>query len=55
MAVEIRHADHVAPYIRKKLTITSPTSRGRSVGTVHLWTEAAELVKYFPEVIVIIR
>jgi hypothetical protein len=33
-AVRIRHADHVAPSIRKKLAITSPTSGGRSVGIV---------------------
>jgi hypothetical protein len=33
-AVGIRHADHAAPYIRKKLAITSPTSGGRSVGIV---------------------
>jgi hypothetical protein len=30
-AVGIRHADHVAPSILKKLAITSPTSGGRSV------------------------
>jgi hypothetical protein len=30
-AVRIRHADHVAPSIRKKLTITSPTSGDPSV------------------------
>jgi hypothetical protein len=29
MAVGIRHADHVATSIRKKLAITSPTSGGR--------------------------
>jgi hypothetical protein len=28
-AVGIRHADHVAPSIRKKLAIASPTSGGR--------------------------
>jgi hypothetical protein len=33
-AVGIRHADHVASSIRKKLAITSPTSGGRSVGIV---------------------
>jgi hypothetical protein len=32
--VGIRHADHVAPSIRKKLTITSPTSGCRSVGII---------------------
>jgi hypothetical protein len=41
-AVGIRHADHVAPSIRKKLALTSLTSGGRSVGIVHLRTEAAE-------------
>jgi hypothetical protein len=35
-AVGIRHADHVAPSIRKKLAITSPTSGGYSVGIVSL-------------------
>jgi hypothetical protein len=34
MAVRIRHADHV--------TLTSPTSGGRSVGIVRLRTEATE-------------
>jgi hypothetical protein len=38
--VGIRHADHVAPSIRKKLALTSLTSGGRSVGIVRLWTEA---------------
>jgi hypothetical protein len=28
----IRHVSHVTPSIRKKLTLTSPTSGGRSVG-----------------------
>jgi hypothetical protein len=32
--VGIRHADHVAPSIRKKLALTSLTSGGRSVGIV---------------------
>jgi hypothetical protein len=31
-ALGIRHADHVAPSIRKRLVIISPTSCGRSVG-----------------------
>jgi hypothetical protein len=39
-AVGIRHADHVAPSIRKKLALTSLTSGGRSVGIVRLRTEA---------------
>jgi hypothetical protein len=42
MAVGIRHADHVAPSIRKTLTLTSLTSGGRSVGIVRLRTEATE-------------
>jgi hypothetical protein len=33
-AVGIRHADHVAPSIRKKFAITSLTIGGRSVGIV---------------------
>jgi hypothetical protein len=41
-AVEIRHADHVAPSIRKKLAITSPTSGGRSAGIVRSRTQATE-------------
>jgi hypothetical protein len=40
--VGIRHADHVAPSIRKKLALTSVTSGGRSVGIVRLRTEATE-------------
>jgi hypothetical protein len=42
MTVEIRHADHVAPSIRKMLELTSPTIGGRSVGVVRLRTRAAE-------------
>jgi hypothetical protein len=41
-AVGIRHADDVAPSIRKKLALTSLTSDGRSVGIVRLRTEAME-------------
>jgi hypothetical protein len=41
-AVGIRHADHAAPSIRKKLTITSPTSGGRSVGIVRSRTQTME-------------
>jgi hypothetical protein len=40
--VGIRHADQVAPFIRKKLALTSLTSGGRSVGIVHLRTEAMD-------------
>jgi hypothetical protein len=37
-AVWIRHADHLAPSISKKLTLTSLTSGGRLVGIVRLRT-----------------
>jgi hypothetical protein len=40
----IRHADHVAPSIRKKLVLTSLTSVGRSVGIVRLRTKATEFL-----------
>jgi hypothetical protein len=43
-SVGIRHADHVAPSIRKKLTLTSPTSFGRSVGIVRSRNQATEFV-----------
>jgi hypothetical protein len=41
-AVGIRHADHVAPSIRKKLAITSPASGGRSVGIIRSRTQTME-------------
>jgi hypothetical protein len=41
-AVGIRHADHVALSIRKKLALTSLTSGGRSVDIVRLRTVATE-------------
>jgi hypothetical protein len=41
-AVGIRHADHVAPSIRKKLAITSPTSGGPSVGIVRSRTQTID-------------
>jgi hypothetical protein len=41
-AVEIRHADHVAPFIHKKLAITSPTSGSRSVGIVRSRSQTME-------------
>jgi hypothetical protein len=41
-AVGIRHADHVALSIRKKLAITSQTSGGRSVGIVRSRTQTME-------------
>jgi hypothetical protein len=40
----IRHADHVAPSIHKRLALTSLTSNGRSVGIVRLRTEAMEFL-----------
>jgi hypothetical protein len=43
-AIGIRHANHVAPSIRKKLALTSLTSGGRSVGVVRLRTEAVEFL-----------
>jgi hypothetical protein len=43
-AVGIRHADHMASSIRKKLALTSLTSGGRSVGIVRLRTEATEFI-----------
>jgi hypothetical protein len=44
--VGIRHADHVGPSTRKMLAITSPTSRGRSVGIVRSRTQTMEFI-YF--------
>jgi hypothetical protein len=44
MAIGIRHADHVAPSIRKKLALTSLTIGGRLVGIVRLRTEATEFL-----------
>jgi hypothetical protein len=40
----IRHADHVAHSIRKKLALISLTSGGRSVGILRLRTEATEFI-----------
>jgi hypothetical protein len=37
-AVGIRHTD------LQKLALTSPTSGGRSVGIVRLWTQATEFI-----------
>jgi hypothetical protein len=41
-AVVIRRADHVAPSIRQRLAITSPTRGGRSVGIVRSRTQTME-------------
>jgi hypothetical protein len=47
-AIGIRHADHVAPSIRKRLALTSLTSDGRSVGIVRLRNEATEFfIEYY--------
>jgi hypothetical protein len=46
-AVGIRHADHMAPSIRKKLAINSPTSGGRSVGIVRSRTQTMEFSFFF--------
>jgi hypothetical protein len=40
--VGIRHADHVAPSIRKKLAMTSPKSGGRLVGIARSRTQTME-------------
>jgi hypothetical protein len=45
--VWIRHADHVAPSIRKKLALSSPSSGGRSVGIARSGTKATEFVCLF--------
>jgi hypothetical protein len=45
-AVGIRHADHVAPSICKKLALTSPTRGGSSVGIVCSQTKPTELLYY---------
>jgi hypothetical protein len=42
-----RHADHVPSSIRKKLALTSPTSGGRSVGTVGSRTQAMEFSFFY--------
>jgi hypothetical protein len=47
MAVGIRHADHVAPSIRKELALTSLTIGGRSVGICRLRTEAMDFFYLF--------
>jgi hypothetical protein len=44
----MRHTDHVAPSIRKKLAITSPTSGGRSVGMVRSRTQTMEFSFVYP-------
>jgi hypothetical protein len=46
-AVGIRHTEHVAPSIHKKLAITSPTSGGRSVSIVRSRTQTMEFSLVF--------
>jgi hypothetical protein len=42
-------ADHATPSIRKKLALTLPTSRGRSVGIARVRTKATEFFfRLFP-------
>jgi hypothetical protein len=55
MAVGIRHADHVAPSIRKKLAITSLTSGGRSVGIVRSRTQTMEFSFFLVAIYKIIK
>jgi hypothetical protein len=45
MAVGIRHADHVATSIRKKLALSSPTIGGRSVG-IRSRTQAKQIFQF---------
>jgi hypothetical protein len=45
-AAWIRRADHVAPSYSQKLALTSPTSGGRSVGTVRSRAQATEFFRY---------
>jgi hypothetical protein len=45
-AVGIRHADHVAPSIRKSWRTTSLTNCGRSVSIVRSLTQTMELVAW---------
>jgi hypothetical protein len=40
-------ADYATPLYPQKLVLSSPTSRGHSVGIVHSWTEAMEFFCLF--------
>jgi len=44
MAVGTRCADHVIPLYPQKLTLTSPTGGGRSVGIVRVRTKVTESI-----------
>ena len=46
-AVGTRCADHVTPLYPQKLTLTSPTGGGRSVGIVRVRTKATEFSLVF--------
>jgi len=46
-AVGTRCADHVTPLYPQKLTLSSPTGGGRSVGIVHVRTKATEFSLVF--------
>jgi hypothetical protein len=52
-AVGINCADYATPSIRKKLSLTSPTSGGRSVGIVCLWTKTTEVFFFCSSLIII--
>jgi hypothetical protein len=45
----IRCSDHATPLYPQKWELTSPTSDGRLVGIVRLWTEATELLLVIKE------
>jgi hypothetical protein len=45
-ATGIRRADHVTPLYPQKLSLTSPTSGGHSVGVGRLQTKATELLLF---------
>jgi hypothetical protein len=59
LAVEIHHADHVAPLYQQKVALTSPTNGRRSAGIVRSRTKSIEfslvLVSKFEQSAVIIK
>jgi hypothetical protein len=46
--MRIRYANHATP-LSAKLTLTSQTCGGRSVGMVRLWTNAMEFLVFLVE------
>jgi hypothetical protein len=52
--VGIRCADHVTPLYPQKLTLTSPTGGGRSVGIVRSRTKATEFSFVVVVVVVVV-